>query len=121
MTVYIDIKDMAGYCLVEELKKDPAKKEFTFREIERYGLAIQKFCDREKEGTVLLDTKSHRKAFVRFHLDCIDYNENDEQWPSITLKEGVTIEIVREKIVSYMSLRLLEVILKYNPDFFEDE
>jgi hypothetical protein len=121
MCVFIRVQDLAAYALVEELKNNPLKRVFTFHEIESYGIAIEKFFKAEKESTVYLTTKPYREDFCNEYSDCFTYQEaTTEESESIRLKDDVTIDTIREKMVSYMPLRMLAIIYAWKPEFFSD-
>ena len=105
MCTFIKMEYLVASALVELYDKKKINK-ISFDEIKQYGIKVEEILLSENINAILLYSNNYAKEF----LD--DYSQFFEAKDGcIYIKEKVTIEQIREHILSYISIDMLSVLL----------
>ena len=101
---YIEIEDLVANALIELLESDDNNRTVSFSLLSDYGNVVVEKLRREKKEVYLLISRDSTNAFVSDYTDFFEINENSE---TISLRLDKTLDDLREKFRSNISLDVL--------------
>ena len=106
MCVRIGVEDLAANALIELLKRSDAQRFVSYHHIEAYGLQVAKLLQQEGEEVMLIMSRPYTDEMLWYYEDF--FEEIVEQGEAgIALKEGKTVEDLREKFRGYLGIKVL--------------
>lgn len=109
MCTFIKMEYLVANALVELYEKKQIDK-ISLEDIRRYGIKVEEELNaKENSRAILLYSSNYTKEFLRDYSDWFEM-END----CIKIKKGVTIDDIREHILSYISTFILIALLNEN-------
>lgn len=105
MCTFIKMEYLVASALVELYDKKKINK-ISFDEIKQYGIKVEEILLSENINAILLYSNNYAKEFLDDYSQFFEAKEG-----CIYIKEEVTIEQIREHILSYISIDMLSVLL----------
>lgn len=108
MCTFIKMEYLVANALVELYERKSIDK-ISLNEIKEYGIKVEEELINNKIHAILLYSSDYTKEFLE---DCSDWFEKDDEY--IKIREGKTIQEVREHFLSYISVDILLAMLNEN-------
>lgn len=116
MCYYIGIEDLAANAMIEILEKKSREGIFendsvvvTFKDLEDYGAEVVRYINNEtKEKALLILSKASTEFMFRNYSDF--FEEVDDE-SAIKLREGKTVEDLKEKFRTYKAWELINAYM----------
>lgn len=108
MCTFIKMEYLVANALVELYERKSIDK-ISLNEIKEYGIKVEEELINNKIHAILLYSSEYIKEFLE---DCSDWFEKDDEY--IKIREGKTIQEVREHFLSYISVDILLAMLNEN-------
>lgn len=117
MCYYIGIEDLAANAMIEILEKkqkDGKKIEgalsVTLRDLEEYGAEVVRYINQKSdEKALLILSRASTEYMFRNYSDFFEAVDKGE--PAIKLREGKTVEDLKEKFRTYKALDLISAYM----------
>ena len=101
MCTYVKMEHIVASALVELCEKKNINK-ISLNDIRSYGITVKKHLINNKVDAILLYSDNYTKQFLHDYSDFFELIGND-----IVIKENVTVDSIREHILSYISVDIL--------------
>lgn len=108
MCTFIKMEYLVANALVELYERKSIDR-ISLNEIKEYGIKVEEELINNKFHAILLYSSDYTKEFLE---DCSDWFEKDDEY--IKIREGKTIQEVREHFLSYISVDILLAMLNEN-------
>ncbi len=108
MCTFIKMEYLVANALVELYERKSIDR-ISLNEIKEYGIKVEEELINNKIHAILLYSSDYTKEFLE---DCSDWFEKDDEY--IKIREGKTIQEVREHFLSYISVDILLAMLNEN-------
>lgn len=108
MCAFIKMEYLVANALVELYERKSIDR-ISLNEIKEYGIKVEEELINNKIHAILLYSSDYTKEFLE---DCSDWFEKDDEY--IKIREGKTIQEVREHFLSYISVDILLAMLNEN-------
>lgn len=105
MCTFIKMEDVVASALVELYDKDETPR-VSFDTIRSYGFKVEEFLIKQNINAILLYSNNYAKEFLD---DYSQFFERDGDY--ICLRDGVTSQQIRDRILSYVSIDVLSALL----------
>lgn len=117
MCYYIGIEDLAANAMIEILEKKQKDGEnldcpfsVTLKDLEEYGAEVVRYINQTSQEKALLILSRASTAYMfRNYSDF--FEATDEEGSAIKLREGKTVEDLKEKFRSYKALDLINAYM----------
>lgn len=105
MCTFVKMEYLVASALVELYDKENITK-ISLDDIRAYGVKVEEHLISNNINAIFLYSNNYTKQFLHDYSDFFERIDND-----IVIKEGVTVENIREHILSYLSVDMLFALL----------
>lgn len=106
MYTFIRIEYLAANALVELYEKNRTSS-ISFENIIKYGISVEEILNKNADTkAILLYSNIYAKEFAHDYSNLFEVTEEE-----IKIKDGVSIDQIREHILSYLSMDILNALL----------
>ena len=106
MCRYVYIEDLVANALIELIEKNSCRQ-IKFSQLVQYGTIIVKYLRDNNTDAILLVSKEYANAMIINYSDYFEIRNFGSPEASISLKENVNAEDLRENFRAYMSFEML--------------
>lgn len=108
MCTFIKMEYLVANALVELYENKKIDK-ISLASIQNYGIKVEKVLNKSGTQAILLYSSQYTKEFLQDYSDYFTFENN-----YIKIKSGVTIDDIRNHILSYVSVDILLALLDEN-------
>lgn len=101
MCTYVKMEYIVASALVELCEKKNIRQ-ISLNDIRSYGITVEKHLINNKVDAILLYSDNYTKQFLQDYSDYFELNGEN-----IVIKDNVTVDSIREHILSYISFDIL--------------
>ncbi len=105
MCTFVKMEYLVASALVELYEKENITK-ISLDDIRAYGIKVEEHLINNNINAIFLYSNNYTKQFLHDYSDFFERIDND-----IVIKEGVTVESIRDHILSYLSIDMLFALL----------
>ncbi|WP_156831333.1 hypothetical protein [Desulfitobacterium sp. PCE1] len=103
---FIGIEDLAANALIELLEKGDCRR-VDFETLVKYGHAVISVLRENGDEATLLLSKEYRNELIRNYSDFFEIIHNEQKNDAIVLREGKTVEDLRNRFRAFLTLDCL--------------
>ena len=103
---FIGIEDLAANALIELLEKSGCRR-VEFETLVKYGHAVISVLRENGDKAILLISKEYTNELIRNYSDFFTIDYSDQKADAIILREGKTVEDLRNRFRAFLTLDCL--------------
>lgn len=114
MQYFIGIEDLVANALIELLNASKESK-VSFRALDEYGVAVVSALRANGDDAVLLLSRDRTRGFIKDCSDLFDVDDPEDRNGCISLKSGVTENMLIERFCVTISIPVLRAMSAEGP------